>query len=103
MSKYQNKVRAEFTNGSWAFVDMTNPSNRVRFDQALVDATYVGHTRVEGFVRSVHGVDLEIAQHLESQLKLELGIAGVHRLGRGPTLKRVRLMEGGGIEQVGYV
>ena len=103
MSKYQNKVCAEFTNGSWAFVDMANPNNRVKFDQALLDATFVGRSRAEGFVKSVHGIDMEIAQHLDSQTKIALGVTATHRLGRGPTLKRVRLCEGGVIEQVGYV
>lgn len=101
MSNFQNKVRAEYTQGSWAFVDQTNPSVRVRFDQALIDATLITHHRIEGYVKSVHGIDGEIAQYLDSRVKGELGIAGVHRLGRVGTLHRLRLLEDGTVEKVG--
>jgi hypothetical protein len=98
MKNSMTKVRMECRNGTWAFVDSDN--NKVDFDQAIVDATYIGKYTVEGFVVSVHGVDQEIAQYLDSKTRQELGIKAVHSLGAGPTLRRVRLMQGGEIERV---
>lgn len=102
MSYHQNKVVASYSQGSWAFFDPSNPSNRVRLDQALIDATHITATRVEGYVRSVHGIDQEVTNHLDSGTRTNLGIAAAHRLGRVGTLHRVRLMPDGAVEREGY-
>lgn len=102
MKLLNGKMRAEYAQGSWSFMDPSNPQNRVKFDQALMDATHVNRTHIEGYVRAVHGVDLEIAQYLDIRTKESLGIMAAHRLGRGQTLQRVRLMPDGTVEKVGY-
>lgn len=99
MSYTHYKVRADYTKGSWAFVDSSNSSNRVKFEQALIDATLITATRIEGYVRSVHGIDQELAAHLDSESRMAVGIKATHRLGRVGTLHRVRLMPCGGIER----
>ena len=83
-------------------MDNLNPSNRVRFDQALIDATFASPTKVEGYVRSVQGVDHEVAQYLDSATKSMFGITARHRLGRIGTLHRLRLMPDGSIEKEAY-
>lgn len=92
------KVRAEFNGSSWAFVDQDR--NHVAFDQAVMDATFVGRTAVEGYVVSVHGIPHEVAEAMPAKIRQQLGIKAVHSLGHGPTIKRLRLMEGGAIERV---
>ena len=102
MSYKPDKVRAEFSQGSWAFVDRMNPSNRVKFDQALIDAVHISPTRVEGYPRSVHGINQEVVQRLDSVTRSALGITAAHRLGRVGTMSRVRLMPDGSIEKEAY-
>lgn len=101
MSNFQNhRVRIEYANGTWAFVDPSNPKNKLPVEQVLVDATYMNRHFVEGYVKSVHGVDMEMVKYLDSRTRGELGITGTHRLGRVGTLHRVRLMPDGTIEKV---
>lgn len=101
MSKHVNsRVRATYANGTWAFVDPSNPSFRLPLEQALIDVTYVRHHLVEGYVKAVHGVDMEQVKYLDSHTRSVLGIAGNHRLGRVGTMKRVRLMSDGTVEDV---
>lgn len=92
------KVRAEFNGVSWAFVD--EDRNHVAFDQAIMDATYVGRTSVEGYVVSVHGIAHEIADNMPAKIRQSLGIKAIHSLGHGPTIKRLRLSDGGQIERI---
>ena len=91
------KVRIEAHDGSWYFVD--NNSHKIKFDQAVVDATHVSEKFVEGYVVAVHGVEQEIAQYLDSKTLHTLGVGSVHRLGHGPTIRRVRLLEGATMER----
>lgn len=103
MSRFQNsKVRIEYFPdlNSWAFVDPSNPRNRMEVEQVLLDATLIRHHFVEGFVKASHGVDMEMVQYLDSRTRNELGIMGTHTLGRVGTLYRVRLMPGGTVERV---
>ena len=95
----KHKMRMEYIDDSWCFVD---GGMKVKFDQALVNTTYCNkHTKVvEGFVASVHGIDQDFAQWLDSPTRLDVGISAVHALGGGPTLRRVRLVAGGEIEGV---
>ena len=95
-------MHAEYKNGSWAFVDPLHPSHRIKFDQALIDATHTNRARgrVEGFVCSVHGVEQDVAQFLDSETKAQIGITSSHKLGRFGSMNRVRLMPDGSIERV---
>lgn len=97
MSYTHYKVRADYTNGSWAFVDSSNLSNRVKFEQALIDATLITATRIEGYVLSVHGIDQALANHLDRESRAAVGIKAGHRLGRVGTMHRVRLMPDGSV------
>ena len=96
------KARVEYfpEEKSWAFLDPSNPKSRLLVDQALIDATLIRHNLVEGFVKAVHGVDMEMVQYLPSRARADLGITGTHRLGRVGTLYRVRLMPNGAVERV---
>lgn len=100
MSKYTDKVRAEFSSGYWAFMDPAEPGHRVRFDQALIDATWVGPGQVEGYVKAVHGVDIEQVWAMNSRQKLALGITSNHRFGL-ESHQRLRLNPDGTIEKMG--
>jgi hypothetical protein len=96
--KNEQKVSMEYVSGTWQVID--GPTNRIKFDQAVVDITYSNRFRIDGFIISIHGVDQTIAQYLSSEDRATLGIKAVHRLGQGPTLRRVRLMENGDIERL---
>lgn len=91
----------EFHGKSWYFIDPQNPQNKVAFEQAIVDSTFANRTRVDGFVKSVHGVDQEIAKFFDSPTRLAMGITAAHQLGRGRTVHRLRLSPDGSIEKVG--
>jgi hypothetical protein len=93
------KVRIERVGKSWYFVDKQR--NRSKFDQAIVDVTTLSGSHIEGYVVAVHGITPEdLSRMTATYNRQDLGIKSVHRLGRGPTLRRVRLMEGGGMEPV---
>ena len=101
MSKQVNsKVRATYANSTWALFDPSNPSFKLTVDQAVIDVTLYRHNLVEGYVKAVHGVDMEQVKYLDSHARAALGITGMHRLGRTGTLKRVRLMSDGTVENV---
>lgn len=101
MSKYVNsRVLATYANGTWTFVDPANRAFGVPVEQAVIDVTYARNHFVEGYVKAVHGVDMEQVKYLDSHTKTVLGITGTHRLGRVGTMKRVRLMPDGTIENV---
>lgn len=89
-------VHMQYCGDSWCFVDAGG--NKVKFDQALVDATRVSVDKVSGYVASVHGISAEVVDLMPARSREDLGIKAVHSLGRGPTLKRVRLMPNGSIE-----
>lgn len=94
----RNTVTMEYRNNTWNFIDPNG--HRIAFEQALVDAKFQQANRVTGYVLSVHGVDQEIAQLLDSRTRDTLGMKGIHSLGRGSTLRRLRLMPGGVVELV---
>lgn len=102
MSYKHFKITATYANGSWAFVEASNSSNRVKFEQALIDATFVAANRVEGYVRSIHGIEQSLSDNLDSDTRSAFGIKAAHRLGRVGTLHRVRLMPDGVIEREAY-
>lgn len=89
-------VHAKYLDGSWCFVD--SGGNKVKFDQAIVDATHVSTGSVSGYVASVHGISAEVVDLMPARSREDLGIKAVHSLGRGPTVRRVRLMPDGTIE-----
>lgn len=99
MTNYKEIVRAEYLAGSWCFGTNDPAQGDIKFDQALMDVTAYGRTFVEGFVKSVHGVDLERVSGLGVRTQGDIGISGGHRL--SPTgRRRVRLMPDGRIEDV---
>lgn len=95
--KANNKVCIRLIEGAWKFVD--EDGNTVPFDQAIVDATYVSPERVDGYVVAVHGLPMEVTQYLPLKTLSGLGVNATHRLGHGPTVRRVRLTEGGVMER----
>lgn len=99
LSKTTEKVRAEFLNGSWYFVGDKNHGANVKFDQALVEATWVGPGAVEGYVKSVHGVDHGAVEFSNTRSKLNMGILVGHNFGTAK-YRRVRLNEDGTIERM---
>lgn len=99
MKKISNQLlRSEYANGTWAFIDPVNPTNRITFDQALIDVTSIQRHRVEGYVKSVHGINAEISDLLSPRTRSDIGITGIRKLGRVGTMKRVRLMPDGTVE-----
>jgi hypothetical protein len=92
-------VRAEFYDGVWGFTCRGNPQGRVRFDQALIDATFVGNGVVEGYVKSVHGADMDLVKYLGTNVKIDLGITGPKNLAP-QSYRRVRLMPDGLVERM---
>jgi hypothetical protein len=101
LKKPSERLCAEFVDGSWGFA-CGSPEGRIRFDQAIIDATFVGDGVVEGFVKSVYGVDAEVVKYLTTKVKKDMGIMGVHVLGV-PNRYRVRLMPDGRVERMdGY-
>lgn len=98
MSKYKDKVRAEFHGNSWFFIH--DELGKVKFDQALIDATRVGPGVVEGYARAVHGLDLGTAPRMKG-----FGVTGAHQLGAYPGTStpfgRIRLNEDGTTEPAG--
>lgn len=93
-----NKITAEYSQGSWAFIDPFNPSNRVKFDQCIMDATNVREHRVEGFVKAVHGIDQALCQYFDRATREDVGITPYQALANPGSRRRVRLMEGGTVE-----
>lgn len=63
-----------------------------------MDVVRISHNRVDGFVRTVHGIDQEVAKHFDADTRSMLGIGSLPRLGRVGTLRRVRLMPDGCVE-----
>ena len=96
MKLNMKSARMEYYGNSWCFVEANG--KKIKFDQALVNAVSVSPGRVDGYVVSVHGVLLEDTQMLDSRDRDRMGIRAVHALGKGPTLRRVRLMPDGSIQ-----
>ena len=99
MTKHIAKLRAEFSAGSWEFVDPAPHGKRVRFDQAIMDATHLGEGFVVGYVKAVHGIDMDIVQWMNNQQREVMGITNSPRFGIS-AFDRVRLLEGGVVERV---
>lgn len=104
MSKNSMKFRIEWQERAWFIVDPDNADGRVEIDQAVVDATLVDKQdrTVEGYILAVHGIDFEVAKHLDRPTLNQLGIAANLRSITPPPraasgLRRVRLEAGGRI------
>lgn len=89
---------------SWAIIDPDHANEKVLFDQAIVDATFVGAGGgyVEGFVDSIHGLDLEVAERLGNQMLSQLGVGAQFRTALHDQSRRcgrrVHLLPNGKIE-----
>lgn len=88
---------------SWAIVDPDHANVKIPFDQAVANITYFGPGghRLEGFIQTIHGLDMEIAQHLDAETLLHLGVGAQFKScsfdHKNPG-RRVRLMPDGTIE-----
>lgn len=102
------KFRIEVRGQAWAVVDQSNPAISFPFDQAVVDATLITETAVEGYITSIHGLSQELADLCDGPLLHALGVGAqlrsqqpvrcVRALGR----TRVRLVAHGEIERIGH-
>jgi hypothetical protein len=97
MKMQKIRVRCVYVNRTWNFVD--EAGNKIEFDQAVIQPIYQTPTVVEGYVISVHGIDMEMAQHFDADLRKELGIVYPVKI---PPVNCLRLMPGGLIERVDF-
>jgi len=100
MSNYSDKMKLRYANGTWMFIDPNPKMSSLAVEQVIIDATRIRPNYVEGYIKSVHGVDMEKVQHLDGREKAAIGLTAAHRLGRYGTLKRLRLLPGGVVEEV---
>lgn len=96
MSKNSMKFRVEWQDGAWFIVDPDNANERVRIDQAVVDATHFSTEErfAEGYILSVQGLDFEVASRLDRPTLSQLGV-GAQLRARPPTPRR-----GSGVRRV---
>lgn len=97
-------MRAEFHGNSWCFIDEV--LGNVRFDQALMDATWVGPGAVEGYVKAVHGLDLGEMPKMGGPSQRARGVRSLPQLGNhqdlfGGRYGRLRLNADGTTEAAG--
>lgn len=81
------KLTLEWSHGKWFVLDPAG-GGRVPIDTAIVDVTYCQPGLVEGFIVAVHGLDLEIAQHMSRETQQALGVGA--QLRRSPLAKTRR-------------
>lgn len=80
--KPNQKLRLEWRQDHWSITDPHHPhSGGVRVDGAIVNVTRQLPGVVEGYVVSVHGLDMTTAEHLTRE---ELAMLGVGVPARGP-------------------
>jgi hypothetical protein len=98
--KTNQKFKIEWRAGSWIILDPFNPGTAgIKIDGAVVNATARGDNFVEGHIVAVHGIDMEIAQHLGRHELASLGIGAHLRAHAVPAAQRslgkLHLMPGG--------
>ena len=95
--QFPQKFRLEWHQTSWFVVDPDNESAKVAIDSAIVDVVKAKPGCVIGYLVSVQGLDLEIAQHLSRPALMALGVgANVRRVLPAPKgMERVQLAQGG--------
>lgn len=90
MNAYQtSKLRITRLGGFWVITDPKNPHvTGITVDAAVVNTTHRGDDFVEGFIASVHGLDMETAQHLNRHQLSALGIGSHLRAHAAPPQHR---------------
>ena len=74
-TKQIKKFRIEWQQGSWVITDPGAPEARsFSVDGAVVNATARGNGFVEGFIVSVHGLDMAVAGTLNKHQLRDLGV-----------------------------
>ena len=93
--------RIEYYNGSWMVSEKDRPDTKVPVDSAIVDTLKAKPGYVEGYIVAVHGLDLELAQHLDPATLHTLGVAAQIRRNPPPHrgLVRIQLMPDGQFER----
>jgi hypothetical protein len=74
--------RIEWHCNQWYIVDPDNVSVKVPIDSALVDVVNLRHGCVEGYIVSVHGLDLEWASRMDLPTLRAIGVGA--QLKRAP-------------------
>lgn len=94
--------RIEYYNGSWFVLNPDPSTQKVAIDTALVDTLKARPGCVEGYIVSVHGLDMEQAKHLERATLHTLGVAAQIRRNPPPMggLTRIQLLPDGQFERV---
>lgn len=94
-------VKIEWHSGAW---NIRNPgasdAASIKVDSAVVNATKVGNSFVEGYIVAVHGLDQNIAEHLDPYQLKSLGVGAQYRArpaGQAGT-RRVSLLVDGRIQ-----
>ncbi len=99
MRTFSEKMKLQYAQGTWTFIDPSPKMRRLAVEQVVIDATLTHLHYVEGYVKSVHGVDMDQVQHLDGREKAAIGLTASHRLGRFGTLRRLRLLPDGHTEE----
>lgn len=86
----------EWHQTSWFVLDPVNESVKVPIDSAVVDAVKARPGCVTGYIRAVHGLDMEIAKKMNRTDLMNLGVQTLRMPPASRSYERIQLEAGGG-------
>lgn len=88
--KNKKQFRIEWHDNAWVVTDsQQSKSPGIKVDGAVVSATRRGDGFVEGYIVSVHGLNMEDAQALDRFQLADLGVGG-HLRGNAPARRQTQ-------------
>ncbi len=73
-------LKIERQDGAWCIKQPgSTHTASIKVDSAVVNATKVGNSFVEGYIVAVHGLDQDIAEHLDPLQLKALGVGAQYR------------------------